>query len=537
MCLEDLDHMGQAIAVGDFNHDGFKDIVLGGYNRPPSGEGPFATKAVVVLGTGYSPTSGLPLFRHRLTIKGPQNLDLTGFSLAFIGDISGDHCEELVVGIPRFDGPGMHDSGRVSIINGDPLLIANPPDPDPGPATVSVSDAQDLTFDGTIDEGWFGASLATAQNSSGAFLKDLLVGAPGNGPVDTTSMRGSVYLYASPTLEDAGILAGGAPGVGIGASPLIGGTPGITGSVITGYVATAHRVLSGTFTGDRFGQAVAFVGDLDGVAGQEFLVGAPQYAPESGSFVTTGPGYVRLFRMDSGAPLMQFTGTQGVTAYFHNSPYGGEAFGSSVAGGVQLNPGNDSTPDLLIGAPLFNEPLGSSVLEKAGRVVAFSGQAAGLNSLATPLLVDSGNVTILLGASTGDQFGSSVTGVPDMDADNFDEVLVGAWQVTGRKFCAIPSRPNADAALAGAAYLYFPGIEHPEEPAYKFHGEAFKDHLGRAVAAGHLVATDPPTLFAKPEIILTGVAWTPPEADPNVDPTELGKGYVFVGEMLPPPGS
>jgi hypothetical protein len=113
---EDLDHMGQSIAVGDFNHDGIKDVVMGGYNRPPTGEGDFQQMAAIFLGTGLSQ----PRFRHRLTIRSVEDMDLLGFSLAFIGDINGDGCDELVVGIPRHDGAGMHDSGRVSIFLGMP---------------------------------------------------------------------------------------------------------------------------------------------------------------------------------------------------------------------------------------------------------------------------------------------------------------------------------------------------------------------------------------------------------------------------------
>lgn len=168
----DLDHMGQSIAAGgDFNGDGFKDIVLGGYTR--SIEGPTAsTPAVVFLGTGNSPpfSASNPAFRHRLTIRGDSTFDLFGFAVAFVGDLNGDDIDDLVVGAPRFDGPSLVDSGRVFIYFGTTAL-------DPSITTFNVHDhtilasAANLTFDGMVSGEWFGAALATRRNASGSFLK------------------------------------------------------------------------------------------------------------------------------------------------------------------------------------------------------------------------------------------------------------------------------------------------------------------------------------------------------------------------------
>ena len=59
---EDLDHMGQSIAIGDFNHDGIQDIVMGGYNRLPSGEGDYQQAVCVFLGTDTGPRRPCPAF-------------------------------------------------------------------------------------------------------------------------------------------------------------------------------------------------------------------------------------------------------------------------------------------------------------------------------------------------------------------------------------------------------------------------------------------------------------------------------------------
>ena len=464
-------------------------------------------------------------------------MDLLGFSLAFIGDISGDGCDELVVGIPRHDGAGMHDSGRVSIFLGMPGLLASP-NPLPAPATILSSEAQAM-IDGQTDKGWFGASVATAKDANGNFLKDLLIGAPGSGPVnDPAALLGSVYQVEMPTILDVGELATAQPGVAIAASPVPPGTPGISGSPQFGYVITAHRILNGSLPGDRFGHAIAFVGNLDGVAGQEFLVGAPQYAPELAGFLSTDKGYARLFRLGSATPLIQIDGTQPLT-FQHGIPYG-EAFGFSVAGGFDIGgPGPlgapDGLPDLVIGSPLFNvdASIPNAALPRAGRVRAFSVVlSAPPVQVVTPLLVDQSgnNGTVMIGANHEDQFGYSVAVLPDVNLDGSPEIIGGAWQgaidLLSTTQC---SSPPSRTALGGYAFVYSPGSPNPQTPILQFYGDQERDHMGRAVAAENLYGTS-----SRPEIVLTGLGWSPEGAVSGIN-TELGKGFIWDGDtvMLP----
>lgn len=517
----DHDHMGQSIAAGgDFNGDEIRDFVVGGYKRnADQGE----TRVFVFLGTGNAPSAS-PFFRHRLTISASSDdtqYDLFGWSVAFIGDLNNDGCDELAIGAPRFDGPSMSESGRVWIVFGEPSL--DPSDPHSAAVATSLSH---LVIDGTVDGGWFGGALATAQDSSGHHLQDLLVGAPGEGPADSTSVKGSVYLIGAPTVQTAGVLVGSVPGVVIAASPLTPGTPGIAGSLSIGFTLTAHRLLQGDTAGDGFGFAVAFVGNVDGEAGQEFLVGAPQYSPEHDGFVTTGPGYARLFRMGSSTPLITIPGTQQPGESPRRE---GEACGFAVAGAVQLNHIDDEIPDLLIGSPLFTVDAGSlgGGLVQAGRVRAFSGAAAALG-IATPLLAAAApNGTVMVGIHAADQFGNAVVGVHDFDGDDVDDVLVGAWNanIAIGNHCVTSANPHRT-SQGGSASLFSAGSSVPGTPPVVFDGERYRDHLGRAVAAMDLFGSS-----SKPEFILAGIAWTPVGQEAP-DPTELGRIYVWNGDTV-----
>lgn len=510
----DLDHMGQSIAVGgDFNGDGFRDIAIGGYNRPPAGSTNFKTRAFVFLGTGNSSS---PFFRHALTIEGPYTLDLFGFAVAFIGDLNNDQCNELVVGAPRFDGPGMPDSGRVSVFLGNPQLSAQGSG---DPQVVQAYSSQYLSFDGMVEGGWFGASLATAQDTNGEFLLDLLIGAPGLGPVDPPTLFGSTYQLEGSTILASAAVAATASAVPISANPMPG-TPGLSGSVSSGLVATAHRLLTGNAAGDRFGNSLAFVGNLDGVGGQEFLVGAPQWTAEQPGLSTTGPGYAQLYKLSSATPLITIWGTQVPTSV--EPRHTGEAFGFSVAGGVKLD--EDAVPDLIIGSPLFDvdQSATSSGLTSCGRVRAFSGADALINVESVLLPSTDVNGTRMVGTAGSDQFGFAVAGVPDVNADGRDDVLVGACQAAlGSVTVCNPhsqERPN----LGGAAYIYTAGSTLAGDKIVTFFGEKFKDHLGRAVAACQLFGS------SVPEIVLSGLGYS--EAGLSI--TETGRAYVWKGDTV-----
>ena len=506
-------HMGQSIAAGgDFNGDGHKDIAMGGYARSSAGPTQI-TPVVIFLGTG-----GSPPFRHRLTIRGAATFDLFGFATAFIGDLTGDGCDELVVGAPRFDGAVGADSGRVFLIYGDDSLVADEAFNEEEDVTTAAA-ITDLTFDGLEAGEWFGAAVATAQDSSGAFLKDLLIGAPGAGPVNEPSAHlGRVYQVETTTMEAAGVLGGSLPGVAVGALTSSGGTPGISGSLPTGYLLTSHRLLQGDDPGDRFGHAIAFVGDLTGGSAQEFLVGAPQYQAELDGFMTMGTGYARLYKLSSATPLIEIEGTQDATG---NPPRGGEAFGFAVAGMVQLNPEDDSTPDLLIGAPLFNaNDFGGGGEQKAGRVRAYSGADAAMD-IETPLFDDGvPNYTRFVGEHGSDQFGFAVIGVPDIHDDNSDEILVGAWQAEIDDDTPCTNDRQGD---GGSASLFSPVSATPGSPIVVFYGEAFRDHLGRALGTSNLFGVG-----TNHEIVLSGLAWT----DPDAVEDEVGKGYVWDGDTV-----
>jgi hypothetical protein len=152
--------------------------------------------------------------------------------------------------------------------------------------------------------------------------------------------------------------------------------------------------------GARFGASVAGAGDVDHDGYGDVLIGSPGFGVEA-----AGEGRAWLYRGGPGGLEL----TPAWTADPADQP--DAAFGASVAGVGDVN--SDGFDDVLIGAPGFD---GEAVDE--GRVWLYHGGPAGLSPQAAWSL----DPADLEGAN----FGASVGGAGDVDADGFMDLVVGA---------------------------------------------------------------------------------------------------------------
>jgi hypothetical protein len=147
-----------------------------------------------------------------------------------------------------------------------------------------------------------------------------------------------------------------------------------------------------------FGESVSGLGDVNGDGLAEIMIGAGGVSSNTGRvYVFAGTATVT-----STTPLVTLVGPDGA----------GGHFGHSIAGAGDVN--GDGRADALVGA--WGVGTGYT-----GRVYLFTGTSTGIGTAA---------ISTISGPDGG-EFGAAVSGAHDMNADGFDDVVVGAHTANG----------------------------------------------------------------------------------------------------------
>ncbi len=316
--------------AGDFNADGFADLLVGAYQNDAMGSN---------SGRAYVYFGGPSLDAVADIVLDAENAgDQLGVSVAGVGDVNDDGHDDLLVGA-RFNGASGFQAGRAYVYFG-------------GPGADGVAD---VVVPGNRVGERMGFSVSRAGDVNGDGSNDFLVGAYHNGFVDFETGRAYVYFgganvdgapdiildshgwraHFSDALEGVDVNGDGFSDILVGASQfnsaqgqayVYWGGPGLDD--------VPDLVLSEGGLGDWFGRFISGGGDLNQDGFADFVVGSP--ANNSGA---VGRAWV-------------YHGGPGVDAEpdgFFLGAAGFDLFGWQVA-----NPGSDvdgdGTDDLLVGA-------------------------------------------------------------------------------------------------------------------------------------------------------------------------------------------
>ena len=187
---------GNSVApAGDFNGDGFNDLILGAVSTNAN-SGVLRGGAAFVLfgrGSGFAPVFKLADVNGSDGFRVPGNhySGYAGVSVSGGGDINGDGFDDLIVGAYKTQTPGGRQAGEVYVMYGKA-----------GPATSQLdlallSGQRGFTIQGAHQYDLTGQSVSNAGDVNGDGFDDIVLGAPQASPDGRTAAGVSYVVFGA----------------------------------------------------------------------------------------------------------------------------------------------------------------------------------------------------------------------------------------------------------------------------------------------------------------------------------------------------
>jgi hypothetical protein len=391
--------------AGDLNHDGVNDLVLGALGATLSSDRSGAGQSFVFYG-GSAHLAALDLAdgtqdgrvatasldgSSGFVINGVAARDGSGRSIG-VGDINGDHMDDLIV--------GSHGPGGAGSIGHDYVIFGR--DSAAGrvfPAVLELS-----TLDGS--NGFVIPALVSSGTLSfgdpgrpgdinGDGINDLIVGDYAASPDGRTYAGQSYVIFGRPSFPATFSLAS---------------LNGSNGFIVNG--AAAHDFLG--YSGDG-------AGDLNGDGLNDLVIGAPIASNPSG--VRSGAAYVVFGKTGAYPAAIEVSTLNGANGFTMYGNVANSNIGGTVAGAGDVN--GDGFADVVIGAST-GDPNG---ITDAGQSYVVYGR---------PSFAPSLNLDSLLAVSGGDGSAGFVinsflasqntrsAAIGDINGDGYADIRVGA---------------------------------------------------------------------------------------------------------------
>ena len=388
------DSFGDALALADFDNDGFTDLAIGVPGSTVDGE--TAAGAVQIL---YGTVDGLTIADTQtwtqnsvLIVDEASQNDNFGAALT-AGDYNGDGFGDLAVGIPNETVGGDANAGAVAIIYGSDDGLQNSWATN-NPDDFLTQDAVGFVASPAEPNDRFGRVLTTG-DFNGDEVDDLAVGTPNEENGAGFPNSGAVQIF-----------------LGNSAYGIVEGLNEVTDALhIRADTAGVDNAMEAD---EMFGFSLA-AGNFDGNEYDDLAIGTPNETIWAGvdnfaaGAVNIVYGSANGLDPEVGAPIwhQDSDGMAGEVA-------AAERFGFSLTA-ADFN--NDGYDDLAAGVRWDNDPFAGVI--QIGSVHVMLGSANGLSAEFNKQIFDPGNPEDL------DEFGYAVTAV-DGNGDGYPELVVGA---------------------------------------------------------------------------------------------------------------
>ena len=369
------------------------------YQKPKKNSAPSFWSSFLSLPTAEGssiPKAHFPPFVKLSSLNGTNGFkligehanDISGSVINVLGDINGDGIDDFIIGAHNASPEGKQQAGKSYVIFGNNQGWKTPFE------LSSLNGVNGFVLHGAHHGDGSGSSVGNAGDINGDGINDFFVGAPFANYQGIDASDGKTYVIFGSKQSWS--------------SPFeLSSLNGNNGFFILGEQSDDS---------DYSGAAVSNIGDINGDGITDLLIGAPGTPGYH-----KGKSYVVFGSNQGWSNPFSLSSLNGVNGFIIKGGSPGDNSGNSVSGIGDIN--GDGLNDFIIGA--YQASVGNRTNAGKSYVIFGSNQP-----WVSPFLLSSLNGLngfTLYGESSGDNSGSSVSGVGDINGDKINDFIIGAY--------------------------------------------------------------------------------------------------------------